>query len=253
MKPRFLLYTISFSTLRQPKAKVLIPTLLAVFAFCCSKSSGVNENKANVTVAHVAPGFGPLDMLYGGSSILAGDSLSYGQSTGSPGNTYVEATAGVRNLEVQESGKPVLSGNTAFLQGGHYSVFAYDTLQNDSLKLLILQDNLQLYSDPLKDNVRFINFSPGSSLSLVMTNTTDTNVTVFQPFAGYQTDPSHYAFKPFTTGYYGVRVFRDSSFANSIPVDSVNLSTNTIYTLYLQGYLDSSGSKPLQLKVIQYN
>src|SRR6185312_6236542 len=81
------------------------------FAFCagglllnlsCNKSSGVNKNKAFVTVSHVAPGFSALDVFYNGTSILGDTGLDYNEISGTPDNPYVEATAGVRLLQIAQ-------------------------------------------------------------------------------------------------------------------------------------------------------
>jgi hypothetical protein len=237
-----------WTAFRMPALLLVLTLLLAA----CSKSSGVHENKAYVTVTHVAPGFGPLDILYDGNSILGGGPLSYGQTSGTPEDPYVEATAGVRQLQVTDGTETALEGNTAFQQDQHYSVFTYDTLEHDSLKLFILQDNLQPRTDTFT-YVRFINFSPGSYLNLVLTNQQDTIVTGFQPFAGNRLSPSYYTFRTIHIGSYGTRAFPDTVYAHSVPLDSVRIDSTRIYTLFLRGYVDSAGSKALELGEIRHN
>jgi len=231
------------------------------FAFClsgilflgssCNKSSGVNENKAFVTISHVAPGFSALDVFYNGTSVLGGAGLNYDETSGTADNPYVTATAGVRLLQITQNSDTVLQGNTAFQQGLHYSIFVYDTLKNDPLKMFILQDNLPR-TDTITD-IRFINFSPGPGLNVLLTSKRDTVATGFQTFAGNQLDPSFYAYRRLHTGRYAARAFRDSSLATSIPLDSVLVDSAKIYTIFLQGYADSSGEFGLKLKSIRQN
>ncbi|HEY4155107.1 MAG TPA: DUF4397 domain-containing protein [Puia sp.] len=224
--------------------------IFSLLTASCNKSSGVKENKAFVTVTHVAPGFSALNILSDGDSILG--NLAYGQTSGVPENPYVEATAGVRKLQVTEGSETVLEGNTAFQQGLHYSIFAYDSLKNDSLKLFILQDNVQIRTDTFT-YTRFINFSPGSNLNLVLTSKRDTVATGFQPFAGNKLSPSYYSFRILHIGRYAARAFRDTLFANSIPLDSLVVDSTKIYTIFLQGFADSTGGTGLMLKSIRHN
>ena len=218
----------------------------------CNKSSKVHENKAFVTITNTSPGSSPIDVISDGSSILGGTILSYNQTTGTPGKPYIQATAGVSQLAVTEGMETVLKGNTAFQQGLYYSLFVYDTLTNDSLKLFILQDNLQTRTDTFT-YVRFINFSPGTFLNLLLTNDKDTVGTGFMPYAGNKLNPTDYYYQILRIGSYGVRAFRDTLYANSVPLDSLQIDSTKIYTVFLQGFPDSTGKDSLMLKSIQHN
>jgi hypothetical protein len=229
----------------------LVPGII-LLNLSCNKSSGVNENKAYVAISHVAPGFSGLNVLYNGISILGDNGLAYGQTSQSGTGPYVEATAGVRMLQVTDNGGTVLQGNTAFLQGQHYSVFLYDTLKNDSLKMFILQDNLQAYRDTLT-YVRFINFSPGPGLNLVLSNQRNTVVTGFREFAGNNLKASNYTYQLIPIGVYEASAWRDDTLAHSIPLGSVQIESLKNYTLFLQGYADSAGVYGLKLGSIQHN
>jgi hypothetical protein len=238
------------STINRYSAFIVFPILF--LAIACNKSSGTNENKAFVTVTNVAPGSSPVDVLYNKISILGRGVLPYDSTSGIPGKPYVQATAGVRQLQVTEGAMTVLQGNTAFQQGLYYSLFVYDTLKNDSLKLFILQDNLEIRTDTFT-YVRFINFAPGSYLNLLLTNNIDTVASGFMDFAGNKLNPNDYFFQTLHIGSYGVRAFRDTLYANSVPLDSVEIDSTKIYTVFLEGFLDSPGTDKLMLKSIQHN
>jgi hypothetical protein len=231
------------------------------FAFCagglllnlsCNKSSGVNKNKAFVTICHVAPGFSGLDVFYNRTSILGDTGLDYNEISGTPDNPYVEATAGVRLLQIAQGGDTVLQGNTALQLGLHYSIFLYDTLRNDSLKMFILQDNLQPYRDTMT-YVRFINFSPDSALNLVLASNRDTIQTGFREFAGNRLKTSFYTYKLMHIGLYEARAWRDTVAAHSIPLGNIQIDSLKNYSLFLQGYADSSGEYGLRLKSVRQN
>jgi hypothetical protein len=220
---------------------------LLVMAAACSKSAGVRENTAFVAITQTVPGISPLDILSDGTSVLGGSLLGYGQTTGTAGNPYVQATAGVRLMKIIAGTQTLNQGNTAFQQGYHYSLFVYDSLQNDSVKLFILQDNQAARTDTFT-YVRFINFSPGTYLNLVLTNQQDTIVTGFLPYAGNKQNTNFYPYRTVHIGYYGVRAFVDTLYSNSFALDSFQIDFTKIYTGYLEGKGDS-----IRLKSIQYN
>ncbi len=230
----------------------VIAFLLLFLPAACNKSSKIHENKAFVSVTQTSPGSAPIDVISDGSSILGGTLLAYNQTTGTPGKPYIQATAGVSQLEVTEGMQTVLKGNTAFQQGLYYSLFVYDTLRNDSLKLFILQDNLQIRTDTFT-YVRFINFAPGSFLNLMLTNNHDTVNSGFMPYAGNKLNPTDYFYQTMRIGSYGVRAFRDTLYANSVPLDSLQIDSTKIYTVFLQGFPDSTGADSLMVKSIQHN
>ena len=118
--------------------------------------------------------------------------------------------------------------------------------------MFILQDNLQIRKDTFT-YVRFINFSPGSYLNVVLTSKRDTVATGFQQYAGNKLNPSYYSFRNLHIGSYAARAFRDTVYANSIPLDSLQVDSTKIYTIFLQGFVDSSGTNGLMLKSIQHN
>lgn len=241
-------------TIRKGRISDLFLMLLCftVLAGACNKSSRINENKAFVTVTQAAPGSSPIDVLYDNLSILGDSTLAYDHTSGSPGSPYVQATAGIRVLEVKEGTKTVLQGNTAFQQGLYYSLFVYDSLKTDSLKLFILQDNLQVRTDTFT-YVRFINFAPGTYLNLLLTSKRDTMATGFIPYAGNKLNPSFYAFRQLHIGSYAARAFVDTLYSNSFPLDSVQIDSTKLYTVFFQGIMGSAGADSLKLKSLRHN
>ncbi|HCL84512.1 MAG TPA: hypothetical protein DIC22_11085 [Chitinophagaceae bacterium] len=241
------------------KLKALSLQLLAFSLFSCNKTADINANKAYVGLTHVAYGFGPLNVTLGVDSLLSVP-LSFGQTSGNPGNPYDTATAGIRDLALYENSVKLINGYAAFQQGVHYSLFAYDSLDHQSLSLIILPDNqgVSMSTDTIT-YFRYLNFSPGTSLGLLLTNAKGTITISASRFVGYAPQPANYLFNSIPIGNYGVYVFNDSanftvSGPNIKPVDSLFLNSAVNYNIYLQGFYDSSsGTNQLKLKSFPLN
>jgi hypothetical protein len=243
--------------------------LLALSLFSCNKSANINANKAYVALTHVAYGVDSLNLTLDGDSLLAAR-VSFGNTSGTPGYPYDTATSRISEMQLLEDGV-LLSGNAAFQQGAHYSIFAYDTLDKNTIALLILQDNLAIPPDTLS-NFRFLNFSPSSKIGIRLIYVHDTTIqdtihiavrdTVDVPaglFVGYNPNPASYPFN------YRAHVGNNQVFAwidsvrprpdssNLRRLGTVQFDTTKTYNLYLQGYFypaplqDSLKIKSVQL------
>lgn len=260
------------------KLKTLSLQLFALSLFSCNKSANINANKALVALIHVAYEVGPLNINFNGDSLLEAG-ISFGGHSGTATNPYDTTVS--RISELQLFGDTVnLSGNAAFQQNVHYSIFAFDTLNTESIALLILQDNLLIPVDTLV-NFRFLNFSPGSQIGLKMIYTHDTTIytqdivdtakrdtlniavrdtVVISPslFVGYNPNPVSYPINH--TAHVGVNqvfAFVDSpnplaDSSNFKKLDSLTLISTKSYNIYLQGYFGShTPQDSLQIKFIQ--
>lgn len=259
------------------KLKIFSLQLFALSLFSCNKSANINANKALVALIHVAYEVGPLNINFNGDTLLDAG-ISFGSHSGTATNPYDTNVS--RISELQLFGDTVnLSGNAAFQQNVHYSIFAYDTLNTESIALLILQDNLLIPVDTLV-NFRFLNFSPGSQIGLKMIYTHDTTIytqdiatakrdtlniavrdtVVISPslFVGYNPNPVSYPINH--TAHVGVNqvfAFVDSpnplaDSSNFKKLDSLTLISTKSYNIYLQGYFGShTPQDSLQIKSIQ--
>src|SRR5664279_2063887 len=101
--------------------KSLCFQLLAISLFSCSKTANSNENKAFIGVTHVAYGTGPINITLDGDSLLPFP-LSFGNTSGLPGNPYDTATSRISEMQLVHGATPLLQGNSAFQQGSYYSI-----------------------------------------------------------------------------------------------------------------------------------
>jgi hypothetical protein len=256
--------------------------LLAVCLFSCNKTASENANKAYVGMTHVAYGVDSLNLILAGvTNSLFPVPIAFGQNSGTAGNAYYDtATSRINNMFLYSGSFPdtttLLHGNSAFQQGGHYSIFVYDSLNQQSINLIIFQDNPVFVSDTVT-NIRYVNFSPGPvAWGLKLINTRhdsipqDTIVIPGNNYIGYNPNPSltpNYSFISVLIGNYNVFAFTDSSNPHvsqgpPVVVDSTNfrklgpLSINQSinYYLYLQGFDgDTSMINKFQLKQLPLN
>jgi hypothetical protein len=242
--------------------------ILALSLFSCSKSANSNGNKAYVALTHVAYRVGALNLVLNGDSLLP-SRLTFGNTSGRPGYPYDTATSRVSEMQLIEK-TVLLTGNAAFQQGLHYSIFAYDTLDINTIALLILQDNPAASTDT-SASFRFLNFSPGSKIGVefifksditiqdtIHISVRDTMKISPAYFVGFNPSPAAYPFA-YRIHYGENQVFAWADSLNP-PADRSllrNLGTITIdtlkaYNIYLQGYFHpSSGPDSLQIKQIQ--
>jgi hypothetical protein len=148
--------------------------LLALSLFSCSKTANSNGNKAYIAVTHVAYGLGPINIALDKDSLLPAP-LSFGNTSGSPGNPYDTAVSRISDMELVQGSQILMQGNSAFQQGSYYSIFVFDSLHLDSISLgmLILQNNPPSGSDT-SCTFRFLNFSPGSKIGIMLIYVHDT-------------------------------------------------------------------------------
>jgi len=226
--------------------------------FSCSKTANSHQNKSYLGVTHVAYGVPPISVSLGGAPLFSLP-LAFGQTTGIPGNPYDTITTGIQYLTIDTGTQSLIRGNSAFQQGSRYSLFVYDSLDPRSVGVIVFQD---FQGDNIGTYYRFLNFTPGYSLGLYLTNAIDTFTINPVEYLGYNPQPSAYAFNTlyYRTGRYGVRVFYDSANYNIDSsnvrqlTDSLELDSTKVYNIYLQGfYQSSSGPDSLSLRSVRLN
>ena len=236
--------------------------VLVLSLFSCSKTANNKENKAYVAVTHVAYGTGPVNITLDGDSLLPVP-LSFGNTSGYAGNHYDTATSRVSFMQLIQGATVLSSGNSAFQQGSYYSIFVYDTLNTNTIGLLILQNNPPRGPDTTS-NFRFLNFSPGSSIGIMLVYTHDTtlyfprrdtvgidtvNIAVRDTvrvgpsnFVGHNPSPAAYPFNYYAhVGINQVFAFIDSTrprpdSSNIRRLSDLELDSAKSYNLYLQNF-----------------
>jgi hypothetical protein len=254
--------------------KSLSIQLLTICLFSCNKTANIYGNKAYIGLTHVAYGVAPLSMTLEQTALFT--SIPFGTTTGVDGNPYDTAVSRVSFMQLYTGQNTdtatLLQGNAAFQQGGRYSIFAYDSLDQRSFNMIILQDNPPFHTDTFAA-IRFMNFSPGSSIGIKAIYTRDYTIDTFHisvrdtviigpnPFVGYNPNPGIYNFSYLPhIGMNQIYAFIDSAqptldSSNFQRLDDLTFDSTKNYNLYLQGYFDSVSSVNgrLQIKSVRIN
>ena len=254
------------------KIKTLFFQVLALSLFSCNKSANENANKSFIGLTHVAYGVGPVSMTINGT-LLFSTPLAFGLTTGIDGNPYDTTVSRISEMNIFLAQDPNLSlkGNAAFQQGSHYSAFFFDTLDSRSVGLIIFQDNPPISYDTVT-TIRFVNFSPGSSLGIKLIYKNDYTIDTFKisvrdtinigpsTFVGYNPNPALYIFNHYVhIGMNQVFAFVDSAnptsdSSNFIRLDSLQFDSTQNYNVYLQGlFHDTTLQNKLQVKSVRIN
>ncbi|HEY2647772.1 MAG TPA: hypothetical protein VGI38_01210, partial [Puia sp.] len=249
------------------RLKTISLQLIALSLFSCNKSSNINANKSFVALTHLAYNVGAIQIAFNGKLLFL-DSLSFGNTTGSPGSPYDTTISQVSlmNIFLSQDTSINTAGNAAFRQGAHYSIFFFDSLDSRSVSLIILQDNPSFRTDTFT-NYRYMNFSPGdTSWGLKLINNrndipyaADTVVVPAKVFVGFNNNPSEYLFSTIRSGNYKVFAFRDSSNpapdgSNFDSLGNFQIDSLVNYNIYLQGfYGDTSSQNKFQLTLKALN
>ncbi len=239
---------------------LLALVLLLALASSCNKNINANSNKAFMEVTNAAPGIAPLYIYFSGGP-LGQDTAAvpFDSTTGVPGAHYLDAIAGVHNLQIYSGLPPdttsYVNGNTALANSHYYSMFTYDTAANGGLAVLILQDEFSLPPDT-SALVRFINLSPDTtSYAIEFTNLVDTFSFGFVRFVGSR--PSTGNLSPFpyyiTQGSYGVFASIDTlNSPNRVLLDSVTIYGGKMYSIYTTGLIGAP-TDSLSIHLLQHN
>lgn len=141
----------------------------------CLKNSDNFENgpKAQVLISNYVVNNAVFDVSFDNSSLTA-TPLSFGSGTGSSTDLYVNLVAGMHTIVINSGNKVVVDNVFSLSANRRYSFFLYDTLKNDSLKILMLTDDVVPVDTMAKS--RFIQFIPNDSLTITTIKNTSSPV-----------------------------------------------------------------------------
>jgi hypothetical protein len=251
-----------FSRVRRvARLKTISLQLIALSLFSCNKTANINANKAFVSFTHVAYQVDPLTLIINGDPVFK--DIPYDSATGHP---YAAITSRISNTDITENNDSFLNGFLSFRQGAYYSIYVYDTLDSHTKSMIILQDNPPLNSDTTV-SIRYLNFTPSSSIGLMMLNTrhgttpvaSDTIVIPQENFVYSNPNPALYRFIPLVAGNYDVIAYVDSarpapggSNFRSMGNWTFNIVSN--YNFIMMGFgNDTVGLYKLQFKPVALN
>ncbi|HVI45726.1 MAG TPA: DUF4397 domain-containing protein [Chitinophaga sp.] len=223
------------------------------FASCNKKDTPAppQPKNAGIQLVHASPKTGELSIDVNGKKIQ--DKVQFLNQSKAYMAVDVQNDAALKFT--LDGSKVVVDNKYKLADKGTYSLFLYDTLLNNKIRAVLLNDNL---SDPGKGktSLRFLHLSP---------NTPNVDIDVFKgsdsirlvsntPFIGEKPDVAVLStFKPIASGDYRVKVkVKDGTVKTILDIPSVKLMEGKIVTLYLSGLAKGTGALGVGLQQWQH-
>lgn len=157
---------------------------------------------------------------------------------------YAVKIAAANTINPLASGTYNLSSNRA------YSVFAYDTLLSNKIKIFAVEDDISAPASG-KAKLRFFHLSPANLSVDIILN--DSAMFKNRSYADNVGDNSKSGFISVAAGTYGIKV-RLANSAESIPplvtINNVSFADGHVYTLFAKGKVDGKGVNTFGAEII---
>lgn len=137
--------------------------LAVVLLASCRKEADSFAGKANISFVNMSPGVLNLNVTVDGARANSLP-LSYLGSLVSPGKSYLEVDAGVREVRVFSGSTAFYASNLFLEKNRNYTMVFYDTLNNNKLNYVLLTDDISV-TDTSYAKVRFIYTVPNATES----------------------------------------------------------------------------------------
>jgi hypothetical protein len=233
--------------------KILSSMALSMLLFslnsCDKNDDDGPAEPARFMVVHSSPG-SPAVELYLDDVKASAAAIPFGTASGYnsiAGKQYNVKFAAVNTIN------PLAETTINLDAGRQYSIFAYDTLLNNKIKIFSLQDDLSAPAAG-KAKVRFIHLSPGTNSPNVDILANNTVVFPNRSFADNVKDGSKANFVAMDAGTYTLDVkLAGSSLPSILTVPGVSIEAGKVYTIVAKGRVDGSGETALATQLIVNN
>ncbi len=226
--------------------------------FCCcllfssclkNKDSTGNGPKSQVAITNYVVN-GSFNVLLDNTLVTTAP-LGFGSTIATGVGGYAPVGSGLHNLKFT-SGTNIIIDNTISLTSGiNYSLFVYDTLQNNKVKELLLTDDLT--SIDTVGRVRFLQFIPGADSLTISFKKDVVEYLTSDLYIGNKTSKvTAVAFSlALPPGNYqiilkrkGVTIFQQAAF---------NVTAGKLYTLIAKGVVSGTGDYKESVSIVQQN
>jgi hypothetical protein len=231
--------------------KILTSLALAsmvMFMNSCKKDDDNGPvEPSNYMVVHAATGAPSVelyldDVKASASAVAFGTNSAY--ATVAP-KQYSVKLAGVNTIN------PLAETSLNMNAGRSYSIYAYDTLLSNKLKVMTLEDDLAAPASG-KAKVRFLHLSPNTTANKIAIDLVTNNTVLFpnRTYADAATDAGKAAFISVDAGTYVVDVRLAGTSVNILSVPGIVVEAGKIYTIVAKGILGRGGSNELSAQLI---
>ncbi len=239
---------------RSLKAMAVITVIAASTTACNKKKDNSPPPVKNslLQVVHVAPNVGELSLEINGKKTQHKVQYLNAQKPYAAVQTETDALLKL----ILSNNSVVAEGKAGLANNGNYTLFLYDTLKSNKIKIMLLKDNLAAPGSG-KTNIRFLHLSP---------NTGPVDVDIFKgrdslrlvsagTYPGDNPNTTALAlFKTIASGDYRVKVKTKTGSAINTVLDipSLKLDAQRITTLYLGGLTKGAAGNQLSLQTWQH-
>lgn len=217
--------------------------LLIVSLSSCLKDSPPAPAASAVLITHASPNAPSLDMYVDGALSLY--NIPYGTDTG-----YAAINPGTFQFDFTPTGNTasLLTQSITFGSNIYYSLFVVDTV--GKLKMVAVEDNFNTVNADTAQ-VRYFDFSPDAPFhTLTITNGTDSVQYAIRNFNDQTSTTT--AFNNLKGGTYSVKLSTPGSSTPFKTFDNIALAGGKIYSFYLKGFYNGTGSQGLSLGIIKH-
>lgn len=222
----------------------LFALLLVTLTFtACLKDSSSAPPASAVLFTNASPNFSAFDLYVDGALSLY--NIPYGTDTG-----YAAINPGTFKFDFTATGSTtaLLTQSITFGSNIYYSIFVVDTLTK--LKMVAVEDDFNTVTAD-SAQLRYFDFSPDAPFHTVtITNGTDSIQYAIRSFNDQTTATT--AFANLKSGTYSVKLSIPGSSTPFKTFDNIALTGGKIYTFYLKGLYNGTGSQSLGLGIIKH-
>jgi len=222
---------------------VLIVTSLSS---CLKNNLGPSQSPGAVLIVHASPNAPNIDMYVDGARSLY--NISYGSDTG-----YAIINPGTYSFAFTQTGNttPLVTQSFTFEGGKLYSIFTIDSVSK--MKAVYVADNIATISlDSVQ--IRYFDLSPDAPFhTAVITSGTDS---VQYTIRGFNDQGGNSDFQNFTSlkaGTYDLKLSQPGSGTPFKVFNNLVLTGGKVYTIYLKGFYNGSGTQALGVGFARHN
>ena len=221
---------------------------MVLFMNSCKKDDDDGPvEPASYQVVHAAVG-APSVELYLDDVKASASAIAYGTSS-------AYATIAPKQYNVKVAGVNTINAlaetSVNLNESRNYSIFVYDTLVNNKVKIFTLEDDLAAPASG-KAKVRFVHLSPNTGANKIAVDIAANGTVLFanRSYADVTSDASKASFISVDAGTYTVEARLAGSNAAILSVPGIVVEAGKIYTLVAKGILGRGGSNELAAQLI---
>jgi hypothetical protein len=226
-------------------------TLLTVIAssilwISCNKTTPIlTFGKTQIRIINAIPDAGNIK-LYSHDSLKTPNGLSFGQSTG-----YINISGGVNSFLVKNNNQIIEKSRLNFKLDTNkkYTFFIAGSIKKDSLTYVSLKDNLTVLTDTTA-KIRFVNLTPNSPfIDIIFSKNSADSIASFSSI-NFKSGTDYTQFKP---GTYLIKARESGKKIDLLNIPNFTIEAKKVYTLWLKGYINGSGSQALDAQLLKDN